>query len=115
MQDEMRWCLPGAEEEWSQKGALPALQRPPYSSKQGDFRAPPPCSSGRKVAMAIISPRQCILGRDRHVAKNSLGTGQGRAGPWNSAPSLAPSSAQVRQLSLLPLPNSPAASPWLLP
>lgn len=79
MQDEMRWCLPGAEEEWSQKGALPALQRPPYSSKQGDFRAPPPCSSGRKVAMAIISPRQCILGRDRHVAKNSLGTGQGRA------------------------------------
>lgn len=28
--------------------------------------------------MAIISPKQCILGVGRHVAKNSLGAGQGR-------------------------------------
>lgn len=59
--------------------ALSAFQRPAYSHEQGDFKALPPCSSGPKVAMAKISPKQFILGGGGHVAKNSLGAGQGRA------------------------------------
>lgn len=59
--------------------ALSAFQRPAYSQEQGDFKALPPCSSGPKVAMAKISTKQFILGGGRHVAKNSLGAGQGRA------------------------------------
>lgn len=61
--------------------------------------------------MAIISPKQCILGRGRHVAKNSLGAGQGRA--------LGPSTSLITTLSTFPstgeaaflLPCSPAQLP----
>lgn len=85
MQGKMSWRLPQAEAVGSQEGALPALQRPLYTPQQGDFRALPPCSSGLKLATAIISPKKCILGAGWHVAKYSLGAGQGRAlGPSTS-------------------------------
>lgn len=71
-----------------------------------------PCSSGPKLAMAIISPKQCILGGGGQVAKNSLGAGHGRAlGPSTSLTTFL---AQVRQPSL-PAAQCPAASNWLLP
>lgn len=80
MQDNMRWCCAwGTGKQQGQEGAV-SSQRPPYSPEQGDFRGLPPCSSGSKVATAIISPKQCILGGGGHVAENSLGA-LGRAGP----------------------------------
>lgn len=74
-----------------------------------------PCSSGLKLAMAIISLKKCILGGGGHVAKYSLGARQGWAGPGDPAPLLPPPLAQVRQPSPLPLPSCSAASTWFLP
>lgn len=90
---------------WESGGGTASFPETSLFTPAGRVQSTAPCSSGPKLATAIISPKQCILGGGEHVAKNSLGAGQGRAlGPSSSSTTF-PSTGEAA------LPASPAQRP----
>lgn len=70
---------------WEPGGGTASSPETSLLTPAGRPQSTTPCSSGPKLAMAIISPKQCMLGGGGHVAKNSLGAEWGRAlGPSTS-------------------------------
>lgn len=94
---------------WEPGGGSASSPETSLCTPAGRLQSTAPCSSGLKLAMAIISPKKCILGKGGHVAKYSLGAGQSRA----RAPLILPSLAQVRRASPLPLPRSIHLAPTM--
>lgn len=66
---------------WEPGGGTVSSPGTSLHTPAGRLQSTAPCSSGLKLAMAIISPKKCILGGGGRVAKYSRGAGLGRAGP----------------------------------